>query len=228
MSYKTVLFDLDHTLLDSDESERLAFDVALTASGVADPSSHLALYQSINKALWSQVESGQINVREVRNRRFEQLVERAKLDASPHRLADDYVVGLGANGNLYPGARELLDELSGLVQLGLITNGFGSVQRARIERLNLGPVFEAITISGEVGVSKPRVEIFEHLFAQFGGVDPSSTVIVGDSLSSDIQGGTNCGIGTCWFNPRGKPAGTPTPTHEVDCLDAISTVVLAT
>jgi len=227
MSYETVLFDLDHTLLDSDTSERLAFSATLTAAGIFEPSSYLDTYQTINKALWSQVESGEINVNEVRNRRFEQLVEQLQLDASPDQLADDFVEGLGAHGDLYPGARAVLTQLSGSVQLGLITNGFGSVQRARIERLDLGSIFAAVTISGEVGVSKPKVEIFEHLFAQFDAADRSSSVIVGDSLSSDIQGGDNYGIDTCWFNPNRKPVKAPVATHEVSCLTDIPSIVLA-
>ena len=83
-----------------------------------------------------------------------------------------------------------------------MTNGLGEVQRARVERLGIGGFFDAIVISAEVGTAKPGTEIFDIVFEALDAPRKESTLMVGDSLSSDMQGGTNFGIATCWYNPK--------------------------
>ncbi len=142
---------------------------------------------------------------EVQARRFADLVEAAGLDADPVLLADEYVVGMGAFGELYPGARELLEQLSRQATLGLITNGLGEVVRARIDRLGLEQYFDAIVISGEVGTSKPGTEIFDLMFEALGHPGKEEVLMIGDSPSSDIAGADSFGIAACWYNPSQKP-----------------------
>jgi 2-haloacid dehalogenase len=218
--FSTVLFDLDHTLLDSETSEALAFDVTMRSIGIAEPGDHLSTYQRLNVALWKRVELGELSPNEVKVLRFEQLLEQLETDGDPHSMGDTYLEGLGNHGELYSESEPLLDDLYPLVTLGMVTNGIGSVQRRRIERLRLDRYFSTIAISGEVGVSKPDPAIFEHL-----DVTPwvtRETVIIGDSLTSDIAAGANAGIATCWFNPDGHPmTGPAAPTIEVRSLDQI-------
>ena len=217
--YATLLFDLDHTLLDSAASERLAFHAVLAAVGVANPDEYFAIYDPINRALWAAVERHEIGPDDVRVSRFEQLVARTDLDADPVHLADDYVVALGAHGELYPGSRDVLDSLQGEVALGLVTNGIGQVQRARIDRLGLDAYFGAIAISGELGTSKPGKAIFDFAFEALGHPAKDGAVMIGDSPSSDIKGGNNFGIATCWYNPAGLPLPSGvTITHEIGTL----------
>jgi 2-haloacid dehalogenase len=223
--YPTVLLDLDHTLFDSDESERQAFHRALAAQGVADPERHLETYVRINTALWAAVERGVRSAIEVRLCRFAELVEVCALDADPHRLADAFVLGLGACGELYPGAVDALDELAGTATLALVTNGLGEVQRARLERLGLADRFAAVVISGEVGVAKPAGAFFDLAFAQLGDPDRTGTLMVGDSLSADIAGGAACGTSTCWYNPHGRDAGVHLVDHVIARLDELPVVV---
>jgi YjjG family noncanonical pyrimidine nucleotidase len=204
--YSTLLLDLDHTLLDSNASEVAAFEQTLRWVGVDEPMCLFDAYTEINRALWAQVEAGTITPVDVRIARFEQFLARTDLDADPEAVADAFVLALGANGDLYPGARDVLDELAAAAELALVTNGISEVQRARIERLRLEQYFDAIVISSEVGVSKPATEIFESTFAQLGAPNKASALMVGDSLTSDIQGGANYGIATCWYNPHGKSA----------------------
>jgi YjjG family noncanonical pyrimidine nucleotidase len=212
-AYTTVLFDLDHTLLDSDASENLAFESALSAVGLDEPHLHRADYDRINRALWATVEQGDVTPDHVRTARFEQLVMAAHLDADPLALADAFVDGLGRFGELYPGVRAVLDALTSMASLALVTNGLSEVQRARIERLDLGRYFDAVVISAEVGSAKPAPGIFETAFAQLGHPSKSSTLMVGDSLTSDIRGGAGYGIATCWYNPKHRVAG---PSDRID------------
>ncbi len=227
MRYPTVLFDLDHTLLDSDASLQLALTATLDDAGVPDPGSHYATFDMLNRALWKQVEAGTMTPPEVHIERFHQLVDALTIDVDPAGLADFYGHSLGAHGDLYPGARDLLDRLIETgATMAMVTNGLSQVQRARIERLDLGHYFDAIVISAEVGTAKPGGDIFDLTFDALGNPDPAGAVMIGDNLPSDIKGGIDYGIATCWYNPDGKPSSPElSPTHTVTDLGTIHDVV---
>ena len=228
MRYTTVLFDLDFTLFDSEYSEPTAFEYTLTQAGVPVTDDIIETYAAINKALWAAVEAGDLTPNDVKTKRFEQLVEQASLDADPLRMADDYVYGLGAFGELYPGAIDVLDEVDSIATLALITNGIGQVQRDRIGRLGLERYFDAIVISGEVGTAKPGGRIFDLCFDALGSPDRATTVIIGDSLSSDMQGGIDYGIGTIWFDKHRSPTPDKPIDHHINALSQIPGIVRGT
>ena len=226
MPYSTVLLDLDHTLLDSVTSERRAFDETLRSVGLDEPQIHFENYATINRALWAAVERGELTPDEVRVARFEEFVALLGIDADPMVMAATFVDGLGRYGELYDGARDVLETLSDTVPIGLVTNGLGDVQRARIRRLGLDRYLATIVISGEVGVSKPDAAIFDLAFADLGFPPPESVVMVGDSLSSDMQGAANSGIAGCWYNPQRRAADLTVPfAHEVAALVDLPAIV---
>jgi 2-haloacid dehalogenase len=217
--YSTLLFDLDHTLYDSDESERRAYAHTTATFGLDEPDRHFGTYVDINRAMWAAVERGELDPTEVRHRRFEQFNLSVGLDADPHRMADEFVWGLGAHGDLYHGVADLLAALASRASLALVTNGLGDVQRSRLSRLGITDFFDAIIVSSEVGVTKPRPEIFGAAFTALGDPDKSTAVMVGDSLTSDIAGGRNFGIATCWYNRHGQAVDPGAePTHEINDL----------
>ena len=222
MRYTTFLLDLDHTLFDSDTSETAAFAAPLAAVGVTEPERYKPMYQRINLGLWAAVEHGEISANIVRTRRFELLVEEAGFDADPLPMSDAFVAGLADNGELYAGAHELLEELDTKASLALITNGLSEAQRGRIERLGIGRYFDAVVISAEIGSAKPGTAIFDAAFEQLDFPTKEQAIMVGDSLTSDIQGGTNYGVDTCWYNPRGA-ASEPKDqiTHQIRQLDEL-------
>jgi 5'-nucleotidase len=171
MRYAALLFDLDHTLFDSDASEAQAFAYAMELAGVAEPGPHFAAYAAINRGLWLQVERGELPTTAIKRLRFERLVTERALDADPGLLAEAFLDGLGRFGELYPGAHEVLAALADLDDLGLalVTNGLSEVQRARIARLGLDRYFDAIVVSAEVGVAKPAPAIFDRALGDLGG-----------------------------------------------------------
>jgi len=223
MRYTTLLFDLDHTLFDFDASETAAFSAALKAAGVHVENGYHELFVSINKALWVRVEAGELTPNDVRLVRFEDLFERAGIDADARSVADDYITGLGAHGDLYPGARELLEELSSEATLALVSNGIGVVVRDKVARLDLDRYFDAIVVSGEIGVAKPHTGFFDIAFAQLDQPDKATTLMIGDNLASDIRGGINYSIDTCWYAPTSAEASV-TPTYRVEHLSEIPAV----
>ena len=186
MRYTTLLFDLDHTLFDSDVAEAAAFEDTLKSAGADEPSDYFQTFTAINTDLWMKVEQGELSPNEVRHLRFQKLIKATDLVADGVEMGDRYVWGMGNNGELYPGAREVLEELAGSVTLALITNGIGEVQRTRIERLAIGQYFDSVVISGEVGTAKPGTDIFDIVFGQLGGPEKNTAIIIGDNLGSDI------------------------------------------
>ncbi len=226
MRYSTLLFDLDHTLLDSFASEQAAFRAAMEVAGLSDPHSYFSHYERINHALWAAVERGEMHVDEVRVTRFEQFVDYFHLDADPVAMADAFVNGLGNNGELFPGVVEVLDKLRGRATMVLVTNGVSQVQRMRVARLRLDRYFSPIAISGELDVAKPDPRIYEWVAEQLGGLPKESALMIGDSTSSDMQGGFNYGIDTAWYNPFHKPRpASPEITHELHVFDALLNIV---
>ena len=227
MRYTTLLFDLDFTLFDSDVSEDRAFRYALDEAGVAWSEATLARYDEINGALWKAVERGDLTPLDVRTRRFEELFDALELDADPEVAADAFVYGMGSFGELYPAARSVLEALAPSATTALVTNGLGEVQRARIERLGLDPYFDAIVISGEEGVAKPGGAIFDLTFERLGTTPDDGTLMIGDSLSSDMAGGIAYGIDTCWFNRGGRQtsSGQIAITHVIVDLEQLPGLV---
>jgi YjjG family noncanonical pyrimidine nucleotidase len=229
MSYSTFLIDLDHTIFDSDTSETAAFEQTMLAAGIADAACHAQAFREINLELWAAVERHELIPQQVKSLRFERLVATRQLAADPSRMAEDYVLALGANGQLYDGAREVLEALSERTSLALVSNGLSEVQRARIHRLGISDYFDAVAISAEIGAAKPGTKIFDVVFAELGEPEKATAVMVGDNLSADIQGGVNFGIATCWYNPHRRVAGpSVNPGHEIAALHELLALVRAT
>ncbi len=140
-------------------------------------------------------------------------------------ISKSFEVSLGAKGGLYSEAREVLEQLTQQATLALITNGLSEVQRARIERLDIEQYFDAIVISAEIGASKPGREIFDATFRALGSPTKDTALMVGDSLTSDIRGGADYGIATCWYNPHGKAADPDAKVnHEITRLDQLPAI----
>lgn len=202
--YPIVLFDLDHTLFDFDGSKAVAFGHTVKDQGYDNVDELKAVLSAQEAPLWRQVEAGTMDLADLNGARFEALVKVAGLNADAAVMADTYVHWLGRSGGLLPGARDILDALHPHCTLGLITNGYGEVQRPRLEIFDLAKYFDSVVISGEIGVAKPNPAFFEPAFEHLGQPDRSDILVVGDSLSSDMAGGIATGLDTCWFNPTRK------------------------
>ena len=206
MRYSYLLFDADNTLLDFDAGERQAFQYVLCRQGYSFTQEYYELYHRINAHLWHQFDQALLPSKEfLLVERFRMFLAETKLTGNPEAMNQDMLSALGRTAIPLPGAQELCRELSQRHDLFIITNAVESVQRRRFASSPLAPYFKEVFISETVGYGKPRLEFFEYIMANVPGMTTENTLVIGDSLSSDIQGANNAFLPCCWFNPQGLP-----------------------
>lgn len=202
---KYLFFDLDDTLLDFHKAEAWALRQALRRSGVEPTDAIAARYSEINQSQWELLEEQKITRQQVLVRRFQLLFQELGVNASCEKTQKCYENMLAKGHDFMPGAQELLETLKGKYEMYLVSNGTAMVQDARLRDSGIEQYFKGIFISERVGVDKPQEEFFDRSFAAIPVFDPGQAMIIGDSLTSDIRGGNNAGIQTCWYNPKDKP-----------------------
>ena len=200
-----LFLDLDDTILDFYKAERNALSKTIRQFGVEPTEEVLHRYHLINKWHWEQLELGTLTRAEVLTGRFKMLFAELGLDVDPEKMQAGYEHNLSIGHWFLPGAEEAVDALSKKYRLFLASNGTAVVQKGRMTSANLYRFFEKVFVSQEIGHNKPSKAYFDACFAQIPDFDPAKAMIVGDSLSSDIKGGNNAGIRTCWVNPNHAP-----------------------
>ena len=202
---KTIFLDLDDTLLDFHKAEAAALARALTQLGVDPAPAVIARYSAINAQQWRLLEEGKFTRDEILTRRFDILFRELGVERSSALARRTYEQFLGQGHIFIPGAEALLKALAPRYALYLVSNGTAAVQAGRIASAGIASYFRKIFISEQMGLHKPQKEFFDACFAAIPGFHREEALIIGDSLTSDIRGGDNAGIRTCWFNPQGKP-----------------------
>lgn len=214
-----LFLDLDDTILDFHMQEKIAIRKTLSGAGVEPTAEVCALYSEINLRHWAMLERGEITREKLTWHRFAELFAQLGAVADPEETAEKYMDYLSEGHYYLPGAEEAVKRLGQKYKLYMASNGTGRVQESRIASAGLAPYFEKIFISQEIGANKPDKRYFDACFAAIPGFCRERAMIVGDSLSSDIRGGKNAGILTCWVNPTGKTAPAENrPDHEIKSI----------
>ncbi|MFS9144241.1 YjjG family noncanonical pyrimidine nucleotidase [Streptococcus infantis] len=230
MSYKFLLFDLDHTLLDFDAAEDIALTHLLKEEGVEEIQVYKDYYVPMNKALWKDLEQKKISKQELVNTRFSRLFAHFGVEKDGAYLAERYQFFLSKQGQIFPGVEDLLKNLIHQgYELYAATNGITTIQAGRLEQSGIATFFKEIFISEQLHTQKPDAAFYEKIGARISNFDKKYALMIGDSLSADIQGGNNAGIDTIWYNPHHlKNKSLAQPTYEIDsyqalldCLDAL-------
>ena len=203
--YEFLFLDLDDTILDFHKAERIAIGKTIREFGVEPTEEILNRYHHINKAHWEMLERGELTRAEVLVNSFGVLFEQLGVSVDAPKCAKVYERNLSIGHYFLPGAEEAVEYLSKRYRLFLASNGTAVVQKGRMTSANLYRFFEKVFVSQEIGHNKPSKAYFDGCFAQIEGFDPTKAIIVGDSLTSDILGGNNAGIATCWVNPTHTP-----------------------
>ena len=223
MSYKFLLFDLDHTLLDFDAAEDIALTHLLKEEGVEEIQVYKDYYVPMNKALWKDLEQKKISKQELVNTRFSRLFAHFGVEKDGAYLAERYQFFLSKQGQIFPGVEDLLKNLIHQgYELYAATNGITTIQAGRLEQSGIATFFKEIFISEQLHTQKPDAAFYEKIGARISNFDKKYALMIGDSLSADIQGGNNAGIDTIWYNPHHLENKTlAKPTYEVDSYQAL-------
>lgn len=242
MDYELILLDADGTLFDYDRAERHAIETTFRDFGLDFSDQILARYRAVNDALWKELERGNTTSAELRVERFRRLLaeirEAAQESGSTQTPAPEiasvpaavpapdvealsrcYLRHLAGGSYVIDGAEDICRYMAQRYTLAILTNGIAEVQRSRLSKSVLRDMIPHIIISEEVGLSKPDPRIFEYAMDTLGHPRRETVLMVGDSLSSDIRGGANAGIHTCWYNPAGATCREDlAPTYEIRAL----------
>ena len=200
---KTILLDVDGTLLDFNKAQQNALLLAFEKYNLTLNGSIIERYSSINHNLWKQYELGNIERDDILNTRFVTLFNELGIDVDGVAFEKEYQNLLAEGAYLLPGAKQLVTYLNDFYNVYIVTNGVASTQQKRLASSGLDKLVKGVFISESIGYQKPDVRFFDICEKEIPGYNKEQTLIVGDTLSSDILGGNNAGIMTCWYNPNG-------------------------
>lgn len=202
--YKTLLFDVDDTLLDFQKAERKAMTITLSKVGIKANDTILAKYHEVNMKYWKLLEQGKISRQDVLILRHKEFLGLYGIDFDPFEFEKIYRYNLDNIAYVIKNSRKVLETLSKSFKIYAITNGFKQTQIKRCNKAKIDKYFLKSYISYDIGISKPDIKFIKYIQDDLKDFDKSSTLIIGDSLTSDIKLGNDCNIDTCWYNRFNK------------------------
>lgn len=203
---KVILWDVDSTLLDFLAAERAAIRACFAKHKLGECTDDmLEQYSQINMRYWEALEKGEMTKPQILVGRFREFFELNGIDINKaEEFNADYQISLGDTIVFRDNAYDLVKSLKGKFIQCVVTNGTKIAQDKKLKMSGLGELMNHIFISEVIGTEKPGKEFFDAVFAEIGNYSHDEVIIIGDSLTSDIRGGNNAGILTCWYNPFGK------------------------
>lgn len=226
--YDLLLFDLDDTLIDFSADQKLAFKYAFETMGYEYTDNVLEQYKKINGIVWNKLEKGEIKtVADLYEERCKILFKIYDINETTDKFNDLLDKGFQENGTPFEGVENVLKKLRKRYKLAIITNGPKSQQYTRLKNAKISQYFSYVFVSEEIGYNKPDIKFFEYMFEKLEEKDKTKMLIIGDSLTSDIQGGINAGLDTCWYNVDYKENMTTiNPNYEINKLDELLSILV--
>lgn len=222
MKYQWILFDADETLFSF--NSYLGLKAMLARYAIDFSEQDYQAFQAVNKPLWVAYQNNEITAQDIQTRRFAKLS--AQTGVPPLKLNQELMMEMALVSKPLDGVIAMLNALHGKVKMGIITNGFTELQQKRLDNTKTSHFFEIVVVSEQIGAAKPDRQVFEYAFALMDEFDKTKVLMVGDTLASDILGGNNAGIDTCWLNQSGKENDTDIkPTYEINAIEQLIEIV---
>lgn len=226
--YYCILFDADNTLLNFDAAENKALAETLVNYGIEPDAETVQTYRTINEELWRQLEKGQIRREKLFGERFSRFLKAINAAGDGVEMNRFYLEQLSTHPDLMsPEVLDVLRELSEVATLAIVSNGAQKVQTRRLAESGILNFMEDVFVSEKMDAEKPNRKIFDAALRALGVENREHVLMVGDGLTSDIQGGVNAGLDTCWFNPgHAENPGKVSPTYEIASLEELYPLVM--
>lgn len=203
--YTTLYFDLDNTLLDFTATEKSAITGLLKLHNLPVSDEIIKKYSEINQSWWERFERGEIKKEEIFSGRFKSFLDFYGLSGNPQQMALDYFELLAAGHHTIDSADKVLEYIKTKgYTVCITTNGVSRTQYRRIDECGLKQYFDYVFVSEDAGHQKPEREYFDYVMKNTPEKDKSKILVIGDSQSSDILGGINFGVDTCWLNVKNQ------------------------
>ena len=202
--YSTVLLDADGTVYDFHKAEKTALKQTFTQIGIEWTEERNQIYLEENEKVWKEFEQNLLTPQKLKTERFRRFFERINISvAMDSRTINDIYIGyLSQCGFLFDGAGEFVRTLKQHCKVYIATNGLTIAQQGRYKNSGLSTITDGIFISELMGIRKPAKAYFDYIFNELNITDKQSVIVIGDSLTSDMQGGKNAEITTCLYNPQ--------------------------
>ncbi len=226
--FDVVLWDVDGTLLDFVAAEKAAIQSLFQEFGLGRcTDGMLARYSEINREYWRKLERGEMSKQQILVKRFEDFFREEGLDVSLGEAFNAaYQVRLGNTIVFCDDSKALVESLRGKVRQYVVSNGTVTAQTKKLRRSGFDQLMDGVFLSEELGYEKPAIEFFDQVFQEIQAPDKDRVLIVGDSLTSDMEGGFRAGIKTCWYNPEGLPCAAPEKIdYEIQNLQEIKKIL---
>ena len=222
MRYNWVLFDADETLFSF--NSYLGLTAMLKRYGIDFTREDYDAFQAVNKLLWVAYQNNEITAEDIQMRRFAKLSKQTGVNQI--QLNQELMAEMAKVSKPLDGVMEILEALYPEVNMGIITNGFTELQQQRLQNTQTERFFDIVVVSEQIGVAKPDRKVFDYAFSLMDDLDKTKILMVGDTLASDILGGYNSGIDTCWFNHANLVNDTKIqPTYEIKDIRELVKIV---
>lgn len=195
-----ILIDVDNTLLDFNKCAEAAIKTGFLKWNIEYSEKVFPVFLEVNDSLWRKIETGEIDKKTLYQLRWKTIFERLGINADGPAFEQDFRNIFSDSKEPVDGAYELLDYLSENYIVSVASNASYQQQLKRLNNADMMKYFANIFNSEQIGYPKPESKFFDACFEKLGNISKEEVMIIGDSLSADINGGAAYGIKTLWFN----------------------------
>lgn len=228
--YKTLLFDLDDTLIDDDENRRYAIKKILTERKENLNCDKIEKFIEVDNQFWKDRVDGKVKdpyefktieekIEWVRAQRFIIYFDNITLQEAIE-INNRYMEFISENAIPIKNAVDIINYLYKKgYEVYVTTNGPTKAANGKLEKINVKKYIKYTFSAEEAGHMKPSSEFFNSFFEKINNYQKEEMLIIGDDVEKDIQGGIRNGIDTCWFNHRRANSNIKANYEIYDLLD---------